>query len=277
VRSVERLRFIKGLSFVKGHGTENDFVVLPEPGETLDPALVRALCDRYAGIGADGVLAVRRDAAGFFMDYCNADGSVAETCGNGIRVFARYLVEAGLAPAGEMVIGTRSGPRHVVVPADGGDITVDMGQASWLPEAEVSIGGASWKAVGVSMGNPHLVVLDVAPIDVIDLTLAPTIEPAAAYPAGVNVELLEPAGHRRIRMRVHERGVGETRSCGTGACAAAVASMAAADERTAYVVDVPGGSLVVEWRDDGSVAMTGPAVLVASGEIEPAFIQSRSG
>jgi len=254
--------------FVKGHGTANDFVVLPDVDGELDASLVRALCDRRTGIGADGVLRVVPGEDHFFMDYRNADGSIAETCGNGLRVFARYLVSAGLVPAGEMTIDTRSGARQVTVPADGGDITVDMGQATRLTDAEVSVGTSSWKAAGWSMGNPHLVVVDAAPIDELDLSVPPSVDPAAAYPDGVNVELLEPVGDRHLRMRVHERGVGETQSCGTGACAAAVAAMDAAGERSSYVVDVPGGRLVVEWRADGSVLLTGPAVLVASGEVD---------
>jgi diaminopimelate epimerase len=185
-------------------------------------------------------------------------------------VFARYLVTAGLAEPGTMTIGTRSGPRTVTVPADGGDITVDMGQATRLTDAEVSIGTSSWPALGWSMGNPHLVVLDAGAIDALDLSRQPLVDPAADYPDGVNIELVEPAGDRHLRMRVYERGVGETRSCGTGACAAAVAAMAAAGERSTYVVDVPGGRLLVQWREDGAVLMTGPALLVASGQFDPA-------
>jgi diaminopimelate epimerase len=262
------------VAFVKGHGTENDFVVLPDFAGELDASLVRALCDRRAGIGADGVLRVVEDGDGYFMDYRNADGSIAETCGNGIRVFARYLVTAGLVDTGEMTIGTRSGPRGVTVPADGGTITVDMGPATRLADAEVSIGTSSWKAAGWSMGNPHLVVLDAGLIDALDLSAAPSVQPGDAYPDGVNIELLEPVGERHVRMRVHERGVGETRSCGTGACAAAVAAMDAAGERSSYTVDVPGGRLQVQWRDDGTVLMTGPAVLVAFGEIDCAGLEA---
>jgi diaminopimelate epimerase len=264
------------IPFVKGHGTENDFVVLPDFPDELDASLVQALCDRRAGIGADGVLRVQREADGrYFMDYRNADGSIAEMCGNGIRVFARYLHSVGLVDAGELTITTRGGARRLVVPADGGDITVDMGPATRLPDAQVTVGASSWQAVGWSMGNPHLVVLDASPIDVLDLCAPPLVDPAAAYPDGVNVELLEVIGPRHIRMRVHERGSGETRSCGTGACAAAVAVMAVAGERSSYVVDTPGGRLVVEWRPDAAVLLTGPAVLVASGEVDTTVIQSR--
>jgi diaminopimelate epimerase len=262
--------------FVKGHGTENDFVVLPDlDSASFSADLVVALCDRRAGIGADGVLRVQRGEPGeWFMDYRNADGSLAETCGNGIRVFARYLVSSGRAEPGTLEVGTRSGVRRVEVPSDGGDITVDMGPATPLTEAEVILGGHRWAAGGWSMGNPHLVVLDAGPIDSLDLTAAPRVEPAAAYPEGVNVELVERLGPAHLRMRVHERGVGETRSWGRGAGGAAVAAMAAAGTRQRYVVDVPGGRLLVQWQPDDSVRLTGPAVLVAAGEVDPASIRS---
>src|SRR5689334_17068194 len=136
------------MRFVKGHGTENDFVLLPEPPEDLSEALVRSLCDRRAGIGGDGVLAVRRHDDAYFMDYRNADGSIAEICGNGIRVFARYLVEAGLESAGSFAVATRAGVCRVDVPADGGDITVEMGVPERLTDAKVTIGASSWPGYG---------------------------------------------------------------------------------------------------------------------------------
>jgi diaminopimelate epimerase len=260
------------LRFVKGHGTENDFVVLPPYDGDLTAEIVAALCDRRAGIGADGVLRVVPQDGRFFMDYRNADGSIAEMCGNGIRVFARYLVSAGLADPGDISIDTRNGVLIVTVPEDGGDITAEMGQAVRLEDAKVTVGDTSWDAVGWSMGNPHLVVLDAGDLDALDLTAMPGLDPA--FPDGINVEFLSPVGPRHVKMRVFERGVGETQSCGTGACAAAVAAMDAAGVRTSYVVDVPGGRLVVEWRPDGMVLMTGPAVLVAKGEVDPELIQS---
>jgi diaminopimelate epimerase len=263
---------VVGLPYVKGHGTENDFVVLPPgelPGEP-DAAVVRALCDRRAGIGADGILRVvpleDDPDVRWFMDYRNADGSAAEMCGNGIRVFARYLVTAGHEPAGPLRIATRDGIKDLHVPPTG-DVTVDMGVANPLPDVKVVVDGARHDAVGWSMGNPHLVVLDVADLDSVDLTTAPLVEDSR-YGDGVNVELVSRQAPRHIRMRVHERGVGETRSCGTGACAAAVAAMSAQGERTAYDVDVPGGRLAVEWLTDGRVLLTGPAVLVAHGETD---------
>jgi diaminopimelate epimerase len=262
--------------FVKGHGTENDFVLLP-PGEVdeLSPDVVRALCDRRRGVGADGVLRVV-EAGGsdtdvhWFMDYRNADGSVAEMCGNGIRVFGRFLVTAGLEQPGRLLIDTRDGVKPVDVPVSG-DVTVDMGSATPLDDAKVQLGSDWYDAVGWSMGNPHLVVLDIPDLAATDLGTTPVVEPATAYPDGVNVEIVERAGPCHIRMRVHERGVGETRSCGTGACAAAVAAMSAAGHREIYIVDVPGGRLMVDWRDDGTVALTGPAVLSARGETDVAI------
>jgi diaminopimelate epimerase len=253
--------------FLKGHGTENDFVLLPEPPEDLSADAVRALCDRRAGIGADGVLAVRREDGGFFMDYRNADGSVAETCGNGIRVFARYLVEAGLEPAGSFDVRTRAGLRRVDVPVDGGDITVEMGVPERIADAKVTIGASTWSGFGYAIGNPHLVVLDAGDLDALDLSDPPQVDPP--FEDGVNVELLQRLGPKRLRMRVYERGVGETRSCGSGACMAAVAAMDFVCRRATYDVDVPGGRLGVTWRDDDVVTLTGPAILVASGEVDP--------
>ena len=263
------------MRFVKGHGTENDFVLLPDVDGELDlsPSLVRALCDRRAGIGADGVLRLApADSSDpdvrWFMDYRNADGSVAEMCGNGIRVFARHLVDAGLESPGRLRIDTRAGIKKVDVPATG-DITVGMGVPARLPDAKVVVGGVTHDGLGWSMGNPHLVVLDADGLDGRDLTGAPVVDPPESYPDGVNVELVERLGPHHIRMRVHERGVGETRSCGTGVCAAAVASMEVAGERTSYDVDVPGGRLVVKWCDGGNVLLTGPAVIVADGDYHP--------
>jgi diaminopimelate epimerase len=252
--------------FVKGHGTRNDFVVLPDLDDELrlTDADVRAICDRRAGIGADGILRVVRRDGGWFMDYRNADGSLAEMCGNGIRVFGRYLVDAGLSEAGRVLVDTRDGVKKLDVPVTG-DVTVGMGAPQALPNARVRINGDWYDASGWSMGNPHLVVVDVD-VDGADLTAPPQIDPPSAYADGVNVEVVDASAPGRIRMRVHERGVGETQSCGTGACAAAVAVMAARGERATYDVDVPGGRLAVKWCDGGQVLLTGPAVLVAEGD-----------
>jgi diaminopimelate epimerase len=259
--------------FVKGHGTENDFVVLPD-APPLDPETVRALCDRRAGLGADGVLRVERGDGGFVMDYWNADGSIAEMCGNGIRVFARYLVTAGLAEPGALPIGTRAGVRTVQVPAEG-DVTAEMGEPVALTASPV-VGGLPGTAI--SMGNPHVVVElpDLAALDALDLSHAPDVRPP--LPDGQNVEWVVRRGPRSLALRVHERGVGETRSCGTGVCAAVVAAVAWSDGAgldEPWTVDVPGGRLSVTWLSAGPVLLSGPAVLVASGEVDLAALGRR--
>jgi diaminopimelate epimerase len=266
-----------GIAFVKGHGTENDFVLLPDIEGRLELTadLVARICDRRAGIGADGVLRVVRDTSGvaeWFMDYRNADGSVAEMCGNGVRVFARYLVSAGLAEPGEFTLATRGGVKRVRIGAEG-DVIVDMGVAAF-PDADdikVTVGDRSWPAVAVDMGNPHAVVLvdDLAHAG--SLREPPVVDPI--FPEGVNVEFVTRRGDGHLAMRVHERGVGETRSCGTGACAAMLvaARRAQAAAPTSYLVDVPGGRLVVTRRNDDHVELSGPAVLVASGELSDTF------
>ncbi|MDQ1725638.1 MAG: diaminopimelate epimerase [Frankiaceae bacterium] len=266
---------MSGLRYVKGHGTENDFVVLPdlEGLLKLTDDVVRRICDRRAGIGADGILrvvpasmtddgAAYADQAEWFMDYRNADGSVAEMCGNGVRVYARYLVETGLARPGHLRLATRDGIKEVDVEHDG-PVTVDMGAA--VVGERVDIDGEP--AMLVDMGNPHAVV-HVPSVDALGV-LAPAR-------TDLNVEYVEDVGDEHIRMRVHERGVGETRSCGTGACAAVVATVlrTAAARGTAYAVDVPGGRLAVTWREDGHVLLSGPAVLVASGELRSDWLET---
>ncbi|MFB6552514.1 diaminopimelate epimerase [Streptomyces sp. NPDC056405] len=281
------------IAFLKGHGTENDFVIVPDPENAIDlpPAAVAALCDRRAGIGGDGLLHVVRSAAHpeakdmaaeaeWFMDYRNGDGSVAEMCGNGVRVFARYLQRAGHTAEGDLTIATRGGVKRVHL-AKNGDVTVGMGRAL-LPGGDVvvSVDGRSWPARNVNMGNPHAVafVADLAHAG--DLYSPPPHEPATAYPDGVNVEFVVDRGPRHVAMRVHERGSGETRSCGTGACAVAVATArrdgadpAVTGTPATYTVDVPGGTLVITERPDGEIEMTGPAVIVAAGEFDSAWLE----
>ncbi|MFC7218628.1 diaminopimelate epimerase [Streptomyces polyrhachis] len=280
------------LHFLKGHGTENDFVIVPDPDGLLDlsPAAVARLCDRRAGIGADGVLRVVRSAAHpearemageaeWFMDYRNSDGSVAEMCGNGVRVFARYLQLAGHAEAGDLAIATRAGVRRAHLAKDG-DVTVAMGRAR-LVDGAVTVAVAaegerparSWPARHVDMGNPHAVAFVAELADAGSLLAAPVCSPAAAYPTGVNVEFVVDRGPRHVAMRVHERGSGETRSCGTGACAVMVATArrdgvdpAATGRPETYTVDVPGGRLLITENPDGTVEMTGPAVILAEGD-----------
>ncbi len=266
--------------FLKGHGTENDFVLLPDPdgtvhGELSDQLMAeraRALCDRRAGIGGDGVLRVVRASgpdAEWVMDYRNSDGSFSEMCGNGIRLFVRYLVDEDLADGSAPIrVDTRDGVKTLTV--DGDLITVDMGTPKLLGETTVRVGDREFEALHVDMGNPHAVVF-VQDLDEAGALLEPPIHDPAVYPDGVNVEFVVERGEGlHIAMRVHERGSGETRSCGTGACAAMVAACMAHDVRrdgndVAYRVDVPGGTLTVTWTADDRVLLTGPAVIVARG------------
>ncbi|MFJ6117054.1 diaminopimelate epimerase [Streptomyces sp. NPDC092129] len=288
------------IAFLKGHGTENDFVIVPDPENVIElpPAAVAALCDRRAGIGGDGLLHVVRSVthpearamaaeAEWFMDYRNADGSVAEMCGNGVRVFARYLQRAGYVAEGDLAVATRGGVKTVHIAKSGtggdsaeGDITVGMGRAV-LPEGdvEVSVGERTWPARNVNMGNPHAVAFVDDLADAGHLYDAPPFRPASAYPDGVNVEFVVDRAPRHVAMRVHERGSGETRSCGTGACAVAVATArrdgadpALTGVPATYTVDVPGGTLVITEHPDGRIEMTGPAVIVAEGEIDAAWL-----
>lgn len=271
-------KYDQDMRFVKGHGTENDFVVLPDPGGVLDlpPALVALVCDRRRGIGADGLLRVVRSkaepesadlagAAEWFMDYRNADGSLAEMCGNGIRVYGRYLVKEGLAAPGTLPVATRSGVKQLTVPADG-DVSVDMG----LPEVEGSgstrIAGRSYEGLRISLGNPHLACVTADPIADVGLSAPPHVD-TSVFPEGVNVELVRQVDDAHIEMRVYERGVGETRSCGSGAVAAAAAAARSVGTDTGtWRVNVPGGRLTVTL--DGQTSfLAGPAVLVADGEL----------
>jgi len=274
------------MQFAKGHGTENDFVILPDPDgqRELTAALTARLCDRRAGIGADGVLRVVRASAGpapdqagcaeWFMDYRNADGSIAEMCGNGLRVFARYLLEHGLAAGPSFAVATRSGARQVRAEPDG-RITVDMGPVSVLGAGRTVIGGAVRDGLRISVGNPHLACLVDDALDKFDLATPPGLDPAH-FPAGGNVELVRLTGPAALSMRVHERGSGETRSCGTGAVAAAAAAASATSSATKTVpgqwhVTVPGGELTVTLDAETSW-LTGPAVIVAEGELDPGWL-----
>jgi len=274
------------ISFTKGHGTGNDFVIIADPDGQLDLSAeqVAALCDRHFGIGADGLLRVVRSAAGgfasdaeWFMDYRNADGSVAEMCGNGVRVFARYLVDTGLATIDEpLPIGTRAGTKIVTRSDDG--FRIDMGL--WTTDGGEPLVRARGLDVprpgmNIDLGNPHTVVAlaSDAELEALDLTVIPQIAPEP--PHGANVEFVVPSpvqnGVGHIRMRVFERGVGETLSCGTGTVAAALAVRDwAGGTINSWRVDVPGGTLGVTMfpgTDGEHVTLSGPATLVYSGQV----------
>lgn len=287
------------LTVTKGHGTGNDFVVFADPdGEyDLSAEQVRALANRHTGIGGDGILRAARTAdspevahlreqesgATWFMDYRNADGSLAEMCGNGIRVFADFLVSTGLAtltPGETLPIATRSGIRDVTVSASG-HYQVDLGR--WALSGDdplVHVPGLDVPrpSLGITVPNPHAVVIlaDLDELESLDLSRPPVMRPEP--PEGANVEFVVPNdplvddGVGRIRMRVFERGVGETLSCGTGAVAAALASRHFAGESAPHHwrVDVPGGSLAVRMfpTEEGEhVSLSGPSQLVFHTEV----------
>ena len=283
--------------FLKGHGTENDFILLPDLAELdpresvppLTPEQVRRLCDRHAGIGADGVLRVLpvgtatetegldTAAARWFMDYRNADGSASEMCGNGARLFARYLYDAGLETADSYDLATRGGVRRVSMSAGRG-MSVDMGPATSGVASVAGVSGAEFGGQQVSLTNPHLVCVTDVAVGALDLSCAPIVD-TNLFPDGVNVEFVNllfgdnllsgDADPPRVRMRVHERGVGETRSCGTGACAVATHVLSRIGRDTGpVIVEVPGGLLTVSVTPETTV-LGGPAVFVASGDIDP--------
>lgn len=279
------------MEFTKGHGTGNDFVILPDPDGTLEltPDLVAALCDRRQGIGGDGVLRVVRaarhpdgaalaGAAEWFMDYWNSDGSVAEMCGNGARVFLRYLLETGLAVPSDVALPVATRAGIVRARVEGEELAVEMRRPRLADSSFAVLGGLALPGTAVDVGNPHLVCPVPAGLELaaLDLTRAPEFDPVI-FPAGVNVEFISPGsptdgldGH--VRMRVYERGSAETRSCGTGACAVAAVVLRDAGRDTGVVaVDVPGGRLVVTQTAQGCW-LAGPAVLVASGEVTRAAL-----
>lgn len=295
-RSAPLLQALEGapsMAYVKGEATGNDFVVMYDPLDEHPPSdqLVRAICDRRFGVGGDGLLRIvsasvvpgdrawpdgsrGTGSAAYFMDYRNADASVAEMCGNGARVFARVLTWMGLQVEKEFQIVTRGGLRAISSLPDG-CVRVGMGEPRYSSEPRLTVdadvegpGRAVW------MPNPHA-VFRVGSLGTIgDLARPPAIGPVGTFPDGVNVEFVEVAADRALLMRVHERGVGETLSCGTGACAVAV-SQALDDgvgpDGVPWQVNVPGGRLEVAW-DASGVSLTGPVQLCAGGVLSREWV-----
>ncbi len=307
------------LRFTKGHGTHNDFVLVADTRGDLEltPQDVQRLADRRGGIGGDGVIRLAPTAsiaragepvadevlaeepdAIWFMDYRNADGSVAEMCGNGVRVFTAFAESLGLADLADgasFALGTRAGVKRVrkeTGPGGAPWYAVDLGtwrlpggDAAAAAGADAAVAVRGWDAprpaLSVDLGNPHTVVALASGDELagLDLTVAPQVVPVP--PHGTNVELVVPLGEEagadgetvgRVRMRVHERGVGETQSCGTGAVAAALAvrTWASAGGRApvdTWFVEVPGGLLRVRALADGHAELAGPAELVFTGEV----------
>jgi diaminopimelate epimerase len=252
------------MRFAKGHGTGNDFVIVPDAAD-LPREAVAFLCDRRRGIGGDGLIrVVRTDEGAWYMDYRNADGSLAEMCGNGVRVYARYLVESGLATGPRLDILTAAGPVVAIVGED--EVAVDMPPTIVYGRGTALVSGVDYPGTAVTCGNPNLVCRVDDPAK-LDLTVAPVLDPDE-FPAGANVEFVGPTGSGlRAPMRVVERGVGETLSCGSGACAVAAVVLADAGLESGVVgLETPGGLLTVTLGE-GRTVLSGAAVIVATGEV----------
>ena len=261
------------LSATYGHGTENDFVILFDPDDknNLSSKQTAAICNRASGIGADGLIRIIKRDGKWFMDYRNADGSLAEMCGNGIRVMARYLVDRGHQGAGIFSILTRDGAKYLSADV-AGDISVNMGQVEVIDgEITAANNGKVWSGYNLNIGNPHAVVFVDSLDDVGDLKDPPVVRPKEEYPEGVNVEFVQFLENGELAMRVHERGSGETRSCGTGTCAVALAATLKRGMKlpAKWVINPPGGRLVVEIDPHSNATLTGPAVLLKDFDLEP--------
>lgn len=284
------------ISFVKGQGTGNDFVLIHDPAGQMDLSddEIRSICDRHFGIGADGVIIATRTrsseevkhlleeepAAEWFMDYRNADGSKGEMCGNGARVFARYLLDSGyaaLTDGSTLPIATRAGIKDITATANG--FAVDLGR--WkIRNDEVVVHAAGLQVprpgLHLTIGNPHVVVTlaSLEELEALDLSMPPVLDPPLASGANVEFVVLDDPliteGVAGLTMRVHERGVGETQSCGTGIAAAAIAIREyAGNTQNYWKVRVPGGQVAVRIfpTEDGEHAgISGPAELSFSGQ-----------
>lgn len=284
------------MRFAKYHGTGNDFVMLEDlrNRQELTPGLVSSLCDRHRGVGADGVIRIASSSEGdFFMDYWNADGNVAEMCGNGIRCLAKYVFDRGLTSKTELKVDTRAGVKDLTLNvADGAvsSVLVDMGTPAFTrkeipmtgpPEETfidepITAGDVKYRATAVSMGNPHLVLIgEIDPSEIDVPVLGPALQRHPDFPQQTNVEFV------RVRdgvvvVRVWERGAGETMACGTGACASLVAASRVGLVSRNAPVRFPGGTLDVEWSHDDRVSLTGPATFVFDGEMDSVRIHERT-
>ncbi|MFL5736710.1 MAG: diaminopimelate epimerase [Actinomycetota bacterium] len=284
------------LRFAKYHGTGNDFVLIEDLDDRLHlaPELIAAICDRHLGIGADGVIRVApSSAADFFMDYFNADGSVAEMCGNGIRCMGKLLYDRGHIRESALDVDTRAGVKHLDLHVGGGrvlSVTVGMGTPAFARGEIPMLGpanesfllepfetsGRTFKASAVSMGNPHLVLFVEADPDGFPVgEVGPVVEHSDLFPEHTNVEFVALADGE-LRARVWERGVGETMACGTGACAIAVAANEAGLVPDHTTVRFPGGALQVKRLADGTVNLSGPAEHVFDGQLDAAWLAARS-
>lgn len=273
------------LRFSKMHGLGNDFVVINLVTQHLrvDEPLVRRLADRHTGIGCDQLLLVeppKNPKADFFYRIFNNDGSEVEMCGNGARCFAQFVLEQGLTSKKRILAETVKGLLELVI-NDDGSITVDMGMPiltpaeipftapTFKPVYHIDVEGLDLEISAVSMGNPHAVLLvedvESAPVE----ELGPQIEHHPSFPRRVNVGFMQVLSRKEINLRVFERGVGETRACGSGACAAVVAGILRNLLDSRVTVHLPGGNLSIVWQGEGhTLKMTGPATIVFRGQIK---------
>ncbi len=273
------------LEFTKMHGIGNDFVVIDAVSEpvSLSDVQIRALADRRTGVGCDQVLIVQPPShadADFDYRIYNADGGEVEHCGNGARCFALFVRERGLTDKTRISVYTSAGPIELLLEGDG-QVTVDMGVPNFEPDDipfvadarephyRIALGDSHFRIGAASIGNPHA-VLDVDEVDRADVAgIGAAMEAHQRFPHRVNVGFRQRLNPSHIRLRVFERGVGETRACGTGACAAVVTGIIQGKLDSKVRVSLPGGDLVVHWRGEGNpVLMTGPASSVYHGTIE---------
>lgn len=273
------------MRFEKWHGIGNDFVMLADPDDRLEltPALVKALCDRRFGVGADGVIRVGagRDGGELFMDYVNSDGTLGEMCGNGIRCMAVFARDHGLTSSDEVKIATRSGIKVVWI--EGERVRVDMGPPEFRAEkipvraddplhVEIAVGNDVFEASCIGMGNPHAVMFVDEPDRVPVERIGPAIEMHKLFPNKTNAEFVAVESPSRIRMRVWERGSGETLACGTGACASAVAARVMKGTDAKVTVALPGGELEVEWQgsldQEAPMFLSGPVAKSFTGDVD---------
>jgi diaminopimelate epimerase len=276
------------MRFTKMHGLGNDFIIMKDtqpvkPEDYHDLAI--KLCDRYFGVGADGLIITGRDPEyDIYMRIINSDGSEPEMCGNGIRCLAKYAWEKRLVQKTSISVRTLAGPMYPELSIEDGKVVqvkVDMGmpilKAADIPvltsnetaeREKLSISGQEFEFTGVSMGNPHCVIMveDLAVVPVKEW--GPQIEVHACFPRKTNVEFVQVLNRNEMKMQVWERGAGETLACGTGACATLVAGVITGKTDRKGVVHLRGGDLLIEWsQDNGHVYMTGPAQVVFEGEI----------
>jgi len=272
------------LKFTKMHGLGNDYIIIDAINQTVEnlSELAKLMCDRHIRVGSDGIILIKKSkSADFYMQVINPDGSEAEMCGNGIRMLAKYVFERGLTNKKNIVTESMKGLHDQMLFVEGPhvkSVRTDMGPPILEPDSipmnvngdrvvdiPIEVNGETYNVTAVSMGNPHCVLfvdnVDAAPVT----TLGPKIERHELFPNRTNVQFVQFLDSRNIRMRVWERGVGETLACGSGTCAAVVACILNGKTDDIVSVHLALGSLLIEWNEGGSVFMTGSAMSVFDG------------